>query len=86
MNSLYEQILNKMAKSKEATLTKAILTWTICAMNPLHIQELEQALQMQLGEKLNDLERTVERRCGHLIYVDVSQRSEWYTLPCKSSC
>ena len=73
MDSLYERILNRMSEKPHSMLTKAILVWTVCAVKPLTIEELESALFWDISQKMLDLTRTIEKECGDLITVDQSQ-------------
>ena len=73
MDSLYERILNRMSEKPHSTLMEAILVWTVCAVRPLTIEELKSALLWDIGQKMLDLTRTIEKECGDLITVDQSQ-------------
>ena len=70
MVELYDQILRKISREKDPTMTKAILTWTVCTIKPLSVVELKEALSLDIGRSILDLERTIAKRCGHLVYVD----------------
>ena len=73
MDSLYERILNRMSAKRDSTILEAILVWTVCAVRPLTIEELENALLWDTGRKMLDLTRTIEKECCDLITVDQSQ-------------
>ena len=70
MCELYDQILRKISREKDSTTTKAILTWTVCVIRPLSVGELKDALYQDIGQEILDLEKTIAKRCGDLVYVD----------------
>jgi WD40 repeat protein len=75
MNELYIRILEDMEKGveKDASnkeLTKAILRWVVCAARSLTTAELQEALRLDIGQKVFRLERTIESLCGQLVAVD----------------
>ncbi|KAL8719491.1 MAG: hypothetical protein Q9225_003518 [Loekoesia sp. 1 TL-2023] len=71
MDSLYTRILDNMAMvPRNQKLAQAILRWTVCAVRPLSVEELKEAIRLDLEEVVPRLERTVESVCGHLIHVD----------------
>ncbi|KAL9603530.1 MAG: hypothetical protein Q9179_002147, partial [Wetmoreana sp. 5 TL-2023] len=75
MDSLYTRILENMAMvPRNQKLAQAILRWTVCAVRPLTVEELKEAIRLDLGEIVPRLERTVESVCGHLIHVDRHSR------------
>ncbi|KAI4169254.1 MAG: hypothetical protein LQ343_005842 [Gyalolechia ehrenbergii] len=75
MDSLYMRILDNMALvPRNQKLAQTILRWTICAVRPLSVEELKEAIRLDLGEIIPRLERTVESVCGHLIHVDRHSR------------
>ena len=76
MTDLYSRILNQMSKAPtySKVLAKAILTWTVCAARPLTTLELHQALQMDIKDKIDNVQASIESRCGQLIYVDLQSR------------
>lgn len=75
MDGLYTRILrNVTASSRNKDLAKAVLKWTVCAVRPLTVGELKEALTLDIKKTLLRLEKTVGILCGHLVYVDSSQR------------
>ena len=76
MNDFYARILDQMSQGPPygKVLTKAILMWTVCAARPLTIHELHQGLEIDIGDKLDDVKASIESRCGQLIYVDTQSR------------
>lgn len=77
MDRLYGQILRKMSQEEDPSLTRAILTWVVCSIRPLTVTKLTKALDLHLGEKLFDLPRTIDKRCGDLVCVDKSQKVQF---------
>ena len=76
MNDLYSRILDQMSRGPPygKVLAKAILTWTVCSSRPLTTQELNQALQMDIKDKIDSVVASIESRCGQLVYVDTQSR------------
>lgn len=75
MDHLYTRILHNMAMvPRNKRLAQAILRWTVCAVRPLTVEELKEAIRLDLEEVVPRLERTVESVCGHLINVDRHSR------------
>lgn len=75
MDHLYTRIVQNMAMvSRNKRLPQAILRWTVCAVRPLTVEELKEAIRLDLEEVVPRLERTVEAVCGHLIHVDRNSR------------
>ncbi|KAI4093207.1 MAG: hypothetical protein LQ344_003034 [Seirophora lacunosa] len=75
MDDLYTRILQNMAMvPRNQKLAQAIVRWTVCAVRPLTVEELKEAIWLDLEEVVPRLERTVESVCGHLIHVDRQAR------------
>ncbi|MCJ1401865.1 hypothetical protein MMC11_005082 [Xylographa trunciseda] len=75
MNQLYSRILSVMgAATYGKKLAKAILTWTVCSARPLTTQELYHALQIDLKDNIDSVERSIESSCGQLVYIDAQSR------------
>src|SRR5436305_9387087 len=79
MNELYIRILEDMEKRVEMDagnkeLTKAILRWVVCAARPLTMAELQEAIRLDIGQKVFRLERTIESLCGQLVAVDKQRK------------
>ena len=71
IDQLYSRILNNLAMSPgNSELVMALLRWVVCAARPLTVEELREALRLDIGEVLPQLERTASSICGNLIYVD----------------
>lgn len=75
MGPLYNRILDGMSKNKRnVELIKAILTWTVCVTRPLKLDELREALVLDIKMTIPRLDRLIESSCGELIYVDKQSR------------
>lgn len=75
LDELYCEITASiMASSETGLIAKAILRWTLCSMRPLFVDELREALRLDIGESLNQLDKTAGTICGNLIYVDGDSR------------
>ncbi|KAH7393137.1 hypothetical protein BKA64DRAFT_709491 [Cadophora sp. MPI-SDFR-AT-0126] len=75
MDQLYSYILDSMSELKRGKpLTKAILAWTVCATRPLTTSELHAALELDMDDTVDDVERSIATTCGQLVYVDSSSR------------
>ena len=76
MDLFYARALDLMALKPPRTkqLTKCILVWTMCAARPLTIDELKQALKLDLGYEVEDLESAIVSLCGQLVHVDKNKR------------
>ena len=71
MDALYERALALMSRTNRGKhLIKAILLWVVCAIRPLAIDELEQALKFDTGEIVLALEGFIASNCGQLVRVD----------------
>ncbi|PWY95386.1 hypothetical protein BO94DRAFT_581717 [Aspergillus sclerotioniger CBS 115572] len=71
MSELYASILRKvMAIPETREIACGILRWTLCALRPLHVDELQEALKLDIGKSLNQLGKMVGSICGNLIIVD----------------
>ena len=66
-------IVNTMAKlSRGKRLAQALLTWVICAARPVTTDELYYALQIDIGDHIDSVEKSIASTCGQLVYVDTS--------------
>lgn len=75
MNLLYMRALDNMSRMSRATkLAKAILMWTVCALRPLTISEMQSALKIDIGETVCNLNRSISSICGQLVFVDQRSR------------
>ena len=75
MDSLYVRIIETLSQATvNKSLAKAILRWTVCASRPLSIDELRCALELDVNDKIFNIEHTITSVCGQLVYVDNSSR------------
>ncbi|KAL9136204.1 MAG: hypothetical protein Q9175_002593 [Cornicularia normoerica] len=76
MNSLYSRILDSMSKAPPygKVLARAILTWAVCSSRPLTTDELYQALQIDIKDRIDNIKASIESRCGQFVYVDAQSR------------
>ncbi|KAI4235285.1 MAG: hypothetical protein LQ349_003262 [Xanthoria aureola] len=75
MNELYSRILDGMSAAPYGkVLSKAILIWTVCSTRPLTTVELLHALQIDIKDSIDSIERSIFSNCGQLVYVDSHSR------------
>ena len=76
MEALYVRMAQKFAAQapRLVGMAQKILMWTACAMRPLDIAELEQALSSEFGNFVS-LEDTIMRICGQFVSVEKSKVS-----------
>ncbi|KAG7287627.1 hypothetical protein NEMBOFW57_007140 [Staphylotrichum longicolle] len=71
MDALYCDILARMETARFGKeTTKAILAWAAYAFRPLHLAEMQTAIEMDIEDKISDVQRVISRCCGSLLYVD----------------
>jgi WD40 repeat protein len=72
MDQLYTRALDIMSTKPESAqlIARTILSWTVCAVRPLLLQELNTALQIDLGDEIGDLQGAIEHLCAQLVHVD----------------
>ncbi len=75
MNDLYSRILDSMSRAPYGKLlAKAILTWAVCSARPLTTLELYHALQIDIKDTIDSIEKSITTSCGQLVYVDTHSR------------
>ena len=75
MDELYMRILDQMSSLPYGKrLAKAILTWTVCSARPLSTDELYHALQIDINDHIDSVQRSIASSCGQLVYVDATCR------------
>lgn len=80
MDALYSRILDTMSRAPYGkVLAKAILTWTVCSARPLTTDELYHALQIDIKDKIGNVEKCIAS-CGHLVFVDGQSRVQMVHL------
>lgn len=72
MDSLYARTLDLMSQQIHGNrdLVQAILTWTMCAIRPLTVAELQEALKLDIGERVYRLRQAITGICGQLLCID----------------
>ncbi|KAI0431150.1 NACHT and WD domain protein [Xylaria sp. FL1042] len=71
MEPLYERTLSTMTRViRGKELMRAILIWTVCALRPLTISELETALKIHILDTFPQLEHSIISLCGQLVVID----------------
>ena len=81
MNALFARILDSMSTATYGKdLVKVILTWTVCSTRPLKTSELHDALQLDLNDSTDNVERSIRSCCGQLIYVDTQSQVQMIHL------
>ncbi|RYO76864.1 hypothetical protein DL766_009970 [Monosporascus sp. MC13-8B] len=76
MDAFYSRILDGMSHAKFGKdLAKAILTWTTCAFRPLSTEEIHYAVEKDIKDSVDDIEKSVSSCCGNLVYVDKARKA-----------
>ena len=76
MEELYRRNLQIMAtRARTKKLAQTVLTWTLCATRPLTVEELKDAIRLDLKTVVaRDLERSISSLCGQFVFVDKYNR------------
>ena len=75
IDDLYARIFKQlMASPSEGKLVATIFRWIVCTSRPLTVEELKDALRLDIGEVLPQLDKTVNSICGNLVFVDLQKR------------
>lgn len=75
MTDLYARILDSMSMAPYGKkLTKAIIDWTVCSARSLSMDELCHALELDIKDKIDNIERAIISGCGQLVYIDQHSR------------
>lgn len=75
MTDLYARILDSMSMAPYGKkLTKSIIYWTVCSARPLSTDELRHALELDIKDKIDNIERAIVSGCGELVYIDQQSR------------
>ena len=75
MDDLYSRILDAlMANYRNRNIARAILSWVVCAMRPLSVEELKGALDLDINVTLPRLGQTIASLTGNLVFVDASNK------------
>ncbi|KAF2649450.1 hypothetical protein K491DRAFT_550850, partial [Lophiostoma macrostomum CBS 122681] len=77
MDPLYSRALKIISSRSKPNrdLAHAILTWVICAVRPLTVAELREALKLDLSDEVPELEMAISSLCAQLIHVDKMGRA-----------
>lgn len=71
MDSIYTNILEEMEKSQFGkSVAKAMITWVTYAFRPLTTSEIQEAIELDIDDKVDDVERVISKCCGNMVYVD----------------
>ena len=77
MDELYSRILEALMNNpRNKDIAKAILKWVVCSSRPLTIDELKEALRLDINVTLPRLELTVGSITGNLVYVDSDNKAQ----------
>lgn len=77
MDGLYSRILEALMNNpRNRDIAKAILKWTVCSSRPLAIDELKEALRLDINVILPRLELTLGSITGNLVYVDGDNKAQ----------
>lgn len=75
IEALYMNTIRKMEKAKNVPLIHIILTWVICSLRPLSLDEMKDAIKLSLGYTVSrDLKRLLATSCGQFLDVDQQSR------------
>jgi WD40 repeat protein len=72
IDDLYLRILSTITSKKHNAnvVARAILRWVVCAARPLSVDELREALILDVHETVPQLRKNIGAICGYLVYVD----------------
>ncbi|KFA78743.1 hypothetical protein S40288_01623 [Stachybotrys chartarum IBT 40288] len=70
MDGFYSRIIKSIADSPSADLAKCILKWTICSTKLLNLNELIEAVKLDISKTLTASAAQLETLTGHLLFVD----------------
>lgn len=75
MDDLYIRIVRDISQAKfNHELVKFILTAATCSGRPLSMDELREAIAIDINDTVGDIERSIGDFCGNLVYVDTMKR------------
>lgn len=84
MDALYSRVLGDMSRAKfDKDLTKAILTWTTCALRPLLVEEIHEAIEMDIKDTVDDVGKSIGSCCSNLVYIDKAGKVQLIHLTAK---
>lgn len=77
MDGLYSRILEALMNNPwNRDIAKTILKWTVCSSRPLTVDELKEALRLDINVTLPRLEMTLGSITGNLVYVDCDNKAQ----------
>jgi hypothetical protein len=75
MSELYRRNITKMETSRSKNLAKHIITWAICAVHPLTVDQMKDAIKLSMDITLaRDLRTSLQYLCGQFLDVDKQSR------------
>jgi WD40 repeat protein len=75
MDAVYRDILAKMETARFGkAAAKAFIAWTTYAFRPLNVAEIQTPIEMDINDKIDDVQRAISKCCGSLVYVDQYDR------------
>lgn len=75
IDDLYSRIIRTITATQgNAEVATSILRWVTCAARPITIEELHEALALDIKQTVPNLAKTASAICGHLVYVDSSNQ------------
>ncbi|KAJ4419822.1 hypothetical protein N0V82_004757 [Gnomoniopsis sp. IMI 355080] len=75
MDSLYSRILHDMANARFGKdLAKAFITWTTYAFRPLSVFEIQEPIELDINDRIDDVERAISKCCGNIIFTDTQNK------------
>jgi WD40 repeat protein len=75
IDDLYSKIIHTIkTRHGNADVALSILRWVCCAARPLTVDELREALALDIKQTVPNLEKTASAICGYLISVDSKGR------------
>lgn len=81
MDDLYSRTLERLSEQDHPDgkrISKAILDWVVCAVRPLTVAELTNALKLDLDVTM--FEQGIRSSCGNLVDIDKSKRGSTVQL------
>lgn len=71
MSELYYSNIKKMESSRSKNLAKHVITWTICSVHLLTVDQMKDAIKLSLDTTLvRDLRTSLQYLCGQFLDVD----------------
>ncbi|KAK4242396.1 hypothetical protein C8A03DRAFT_11359 [Achaetomium macrosporum] len=70
MNDFYNRIAKAIADTPNKELAKCILKWTVCTSRSLSVDELREAIRLDINRTLTATKDRLAHLCGDLITVD----------------